>query len=142
MQVITVARCRWIPTEVHPSKGGELFAVENLKSIPFVIQKMIVIKAAQGSVRGEHAHRRLEQVWYCLSGSCKFLLDDGKTQETVELNASRQGLYMGRYVWHRMFDFSANCILIALGSDLHDPDEYILDHSDFLNALSDGNPLL
>ena len=95
MQAITVARCRWIPTEVHPSKGGELFAIENLKSIPFAIQKMIVIKAAEGSVRGEHAHRRLEQVWYCLSGSCKFLLDDGKTQETVEVNTPNQGLYMG-----------------------------------------------
>ena len=68
MQAITVARCRWIPTEVHPSKGGELFVIKNLKSIPFAIQNMFMIKAAEGSVRGEHAHRRLEEVLYCVSG--------------------------------------------------------------------------
>lgn len=142
MQAITVARCRWIPTEVHPSKGGEVFVFENLKTVPFIIKRIFIIKSSQGATRGDHAHRHIEQVLYCVSGSCKLLLDDGRVQETVSLDNLSYGVYMGPYVWVRMFDFSSDCILFVVSNQLYDPDEYILDHADFLSALSDGNPLL
>ena len=65
-----------------PSLGderGSLVALEVGKDIPFEVKRVYYIfKTEDGVSRGFHAHKALRQVAVCVSGSCRFVLDDGK----------------------------------------------------------------
>lgn len=123
---------------VHSSIHGELFVFENLKNVPFAIKRVYCIKnVPSSSLRGEHAHTKLEQLVICLSGSCKFLLDDGKSKKVIELNSPHTSLFIGKNLWREMYDFSPDCILMVLASDFYDPEEYIRDYQTFLKLCSE-----
>lgn len=120
----------------HHDARGQLFVFESLKNVPFEVKRVYVIKGVpHGAVRGKHAHIRLQQVIVCLSGSCKFLLDDGKNKDLVILDTPNVGLYVGTLIWREMFDFSQGCILMVLASELYDTGDYIHDYEKFLEII-------
>ena len=51
--------------------------------------------------RGLHAHKKLQQVLFCVSGSCTIRLDDGREKVEVKLNRPEKGLYIGPGIWSR-----------------------------------------
>ena len=133
MRELRVSNCKLIQSESHHDNNGQLFVFENLKTVPFEIKRVYSIKnVLHNTTRGKHAHTLLKQVVICLSGSCKFLLDDGSNKEVIELNNPEIGLYIGTYVWREMFDFSEDCILMVLASEFYDAHEYIRNYKDFL----------
>ncbi len=112
---------------------GDLISLEAHKNVPFAIQRVYYIFNTQAGVRrGFHAHKKLEQVLVCVSGSCKILLNDGKKQETVELITPGVGLFIGAMVWHEMYDFSDDCVLMVLASDYYEEEDYVRKYDHFL----------
>jgi dTDP-4-dehydrorhamnose 3,5-epimerase-like enzyme len=72
---------------------GSLIALEGNKSVPFDIKRVYYIfRTKEGVSRGFHAHRNLKQVAVCVTGSCRFVLDNGKQREEVMLDKSITGL--------------------------------------------------
>lgn len=133
MHELKVSNCKLIPSESHHNATGQLFVFENIKTIPFEIKRVFYIANVKGTVtRGVHANIKTQMYLFCIKGSCKFLLDDGKNKEIVELNNPEIGLYIGTYVWREMFDFSGDCILMVLASEFYDANEYIRNYEDFL----------
>ncbi|MCY1560837.1 TDP-4-oxo-6-deoxy-alpha-D-glucose-3,4-oxoisomerase [compost metagenome] len=88
--------------------------------------------------RGFHAHRKLEQVAVCLSGSCSFLLDDGLNKQTLKLASPAQGLRIEPMVWHEMYDFSADCVLMVIASEHYDESDYIRDYEQFVKEAANA----
>jgi dTDP-4-dehydrorhamnose 3,5-epimerase-like enzyme len=112
---------------------GTLAVVEGTQDVPFEIRRVYYLYGLSGDLqRGFHAHHELEQVAICLSGSCSFLLDDGKRKERLRLESPHQGLRIERMVWHEMYDFSADCVLMVLASEHYDESDYIRDYEQFL----------
>lgn len=112
---------------------GMLVAVEQQKDIPFEIKRVYYIYATQPDVRrGFHAHKTLEQVLICVHGSCKILLDDGTEREIVVLDRPYEGLHISKRMWHEMYDFSPDAVLLVLASDLYNEEDYIRDYDAFL----------
>ena len=74
----------------------------------------------------------MEQIIVAMDGACQFVLDDGKTRETVWLNRPDIGLYIGKNMWREMRHFSYGCKLMVLASDYYDEKEYIRDYDEFL----------
>ncbi|OHU90685.1 MULTISPECIES: sugar 3,4-ketoisomerase [Pseudoalteromonas] len=123
--------------QVFDDDRGSLVALESLKNIPFDIKRVYYIfDTLAGGSRGYHAHKDLQQIAVCLSGSCRFILDDGKTKESVVLDSPRQGLHIGSMVWREMHDFSNDCVLLVLASEHYSEDDYIRNYSDFIGAVS------
>ena len=132
-----------------PLKGdndGWLGALEVGKDVPFDIRRVYYIFGTQAAiVRGKHAHHTLQQLMVCLAGRCTVLLDDGKRREEVLLaapltpthNAPQQGLFIDPMVWHEMYEFSSDCVLLVLADGGYDLADYIRDYDAF-KALS-GN---
>lgn len=117
-------------------RRGLLIALEENKNIPFNIKRVYyIIETKNGVRRGFHAHKKLEQVAICVTGSCSLLLDNGKSKESVLLNSSENGLIINKMVWHEMYDFSKNCVLIVLASDFYDESDYIRNYDDFLKEV-------
>ncbi len=122
-----------------PIKGdsrGSLIALESNKDIPFEIKRVYYIfDTKEGVVRGHHAHKTLQQVLICVSGSCTIMLDDGKDRTEVVLDKPNIGLYVGPNMWHEMKDFSLGAVLLVLASDWYSEADYIRNYSEFRSYL-------
>ncbi|MDJ0625423.1 MAG: FdtA/QdtA family cupin domain-containing protein [Candidatus Caenarcaniphilales bacterium] len=117
---------------VKGDQRGSLVAIENFKDIPFEIKRVYYVFGTKLNLkRGKHAHSKLQQVLICVSGTCKIELDDGKEKIITNLNKPSLGLYIGSLIWREIFDFSPECVLLVLASDIYDEDEYIRDYSRF-----------
>ena len=116
---------------------GSLISLEQNKNIPFEIKRIYYIFGTQNGVsRGFHAHRNLKQVAICIKGSCRFLLDDGKTKEEIILEYPDTGLYINNFIWREMHDFSEDCVLLVLASDYYDEADYIRNYQDFIRLVN------
>jgi len=119
---------------------GSLIALEQYKEIPFEIKRVYYIFGTKEGVRrGFHAHKSLKQVAVCVKGSCKFLFDDGKSKEYVELNSPDIGLLIDKFVWREMYDFSPDCVLVVFADGYYDESDYIRDYTEFIKRIKDDS---
>ncbi len=117
---------------------GTISIAENLRHIPFEIKRVYYIYNLNNpkAIRGKHAHKQLEQVLFCIAGSCEIGIDDGTTEQTVTLDNPHLGIYLGTELWHTMKNFSPGCILLVLASDFYSENDYLRDYDEFKNYLN------
>ncbi|AXC76707.1 WxcM-like domain-containing protein [Salmonella enterica subsp. arizonae serovar 63:g,z51:-] len=121
-----------IPFQKHGDERGMLVALEQIKNVPFEIKRIYYMFGTKQNVRrGFHAHKNLRQLAIAVCGQCTFLLDDGDEQKTILFNDPEKGLLIEPGIWHEMFDFSDDCILLVLASDIYDECDYIRDYDEF-----------
>lgn len=78
---------RLIELPAHCDSRGTLVSVESIDDVPFPIKRLYYIYGVDSAVRrGFHAHKNLEQVLVCVSGSCKVHVDDGTEQKDYDLS--------------------------------------------------------
>ena len=117
----------------HGDERGQLIALEEGKEIPFHVKRVYYMFDTKENVRrGFHAHRQLEQILICVSGTCKIHLDNGKETVEVPLDNPMEGLYIANDCWREMYDFSKDAVLMVLASELYDEKDYIRDYQEFL----------
>jgi dTDP-4-dehydrorhamnose 3,5-epimerase-like enzyme len=116
---------------------GSLFALEGNKSVPFDIKRVYyIVGTADGVSRGFHAHRNLKQIVVCVTGSCRFVLDNGRKKEEIILDGPSTGLLIEDLIWREMYDFSPDCVLLVLASEHYDESDYIRDYQEFLTEVN------
>ena len=130
---------RLIDMKVFGDERGKLISLEGNKNIPFDIKRVYwIFDTAPDQDRGMHAHKNLEQIIVAIDGACQFVLDDGKTRETIWLNRPDVGLYIGKNMWREMKNFSYGCKLMVLASKYYDEKEYIRNYDEFLKEVNNG----
>lgn len=123
----------------HGDERGQLSVVEENIDIPFTIRRVYYLYDTQkGVVRGMHAHKKLEQILVCVTGSCMIKLDDGKEKIEVLLDDPTKGVYVGANIWREMYDFSDGAVLLVLASEKYDANDYIRNYDEFLRYCRDG----
>ncbi|KKI46424.1 dTDP-6-deoxy-3,4-keto-hexulose isomerase [Obesumbacterium proteus] len=126
-----------IPLQPHGDERGALVALEEGKNIPFNIKRVYyMFNTVENVRRGYHAHKKLKQVAIAVSGSCRFALDNGIERIEILLDNPAQGLLIDSCMWREMFDFSDDCVLMVLASELYDESDYIRDYSQFLELMN------
>ncbi|WP_438288221.1 sugar 3,4-ketoisomerase [Edwardsiella tarda] len=131
-----------IQLQTHGDERGALVALEEDKNIPFQIKRVYyMFNTKDGVRRGFHAHKKLQQVAIAVRGSCRFFLDDGRESVDVFLDNPAQGLLIEPFIWHEMYNFSDDCVLMVLADNLYDESDYIRDYSDFIerNNIDDSS---
>ncbi len=117
---------------VRGDERGSLVAIEGQRDIPFAVRRVYYIFGTQpGVTRGLHAHRQLQQVMVCLHGSCQLQLDDGRDKKVLYMESTNRGVLIDRMVWHRMNEFSSDCVLLVLADDHYYESDYIRDYREF-----------
>ena len=117
----------------HGDDRGQLVALEEYNDIPFEIKRVYYMYGTEEGVRrGFHAHKSLEQILICIHGSCKVLLDNGREKKKVYLEKPYEGLYVSNDMWHEMYDFSPDAVLLVLASDYYKEEDYIRNYDEFL----------
>ena len=118
--------------KIHGDYQGKLVALEGGDDLPFEIKRVYYIWGTKpNTIRGKHAHKNLEQVIVCVSGSCDFVLDNGQTKEMVHLDNPSKGLYIKHNIWREFTNFSKDCVLMVLASDYYSEEDYIRNYDEF-----------
>lgn len=113
-------------------KRGNLSVIEELKNIPFKIERTYwIYDVPGGEARGGHAYKENREFIVALSGSFDVILDDGKERKTYSLNRSYYGLYVPKGIWREMNNFSTNSLALILASTPYDAADYIYDYEQF-----------
>ncbi len=145
MEKINVKNSGWIILQsFNDGADGKLIIAESGRSIPFQIKRVYYINHLQerSAVRGKHAHKKLEQVIFCVNGSFDLGLDDGKDKQIIKMDDPAIGILLGRSLWHTMTNFSADCVILVFANDFYDESDYIRSYDDFLKYIKDDdNPL-
>ena len=124
----------------HGDERGQLVSMEEFNDIPFHIKRVyFMYETTEGTVRGKHAHKNLEQILVCVHGSCKILLDNGREKKVVPLEKPYEGLYVANNMWREMFDFSSDAVLMVFASEFYDESDYIRDYDEFLKFVEEKN---
>ena len=135
---LNIRNCRIIELpRIVDSKDGILSVAEARRHIPFDIRRVFYIYGLNyfHSIRGLHAHKKLEQALFCINGSVRIELNDGWRQASIKLDQPNMGLYLGVELWHKMGEFAHNCILLVFASDYFDEADYIRSYEEFLNLV-------
>lgn len=117
---------------------GSLLAVEE-GGVPFVMRRAYTISdVAQTDIRrGEHAHKKTDQVIFIVKGGLTLHLDDGTVQQELRLSENSLGIRLGPLLWHSMSDFTPDCVVLVVASDHYDESDYIRDYDDFRTYISE-----
>jgi UDP-2-acetamido-3-amino-2,3-dideoxy-glucuronate N-acetyltransferase len=112
---------------------GHLSFAELGASLPFAaVRYFLVFGVPSREIRGEHAHRRLDQFLVCVHGSCSVRLFDGDAGEEILLNRPDLGLHVPPMVWTTEYKYSPDAVLLVLASDIYREEDYIRDVDEYL----------
>lgn len=113
-------------SSIGSSSLGYITVAEQNKNIPFGVKRVYWTYYTPNDVeRGNHAHKKLEQVIVAVSGIIKFILEDTKGNKTeFILDSPNKGLYIPSMYW-RTIKFSHNAVLLCLASEHYNENDYI-----------------
>ncbi len=124
---------QWLPFDNHGDDSCRLIAIESGQSVPFPIKRIYFFTGVEPGVRrGGHAHKTLQQVFVCQKGSCRLLLDDGRTRRIYQLNDPCCGLYIKPGLWRELYDFSPDAVVSVLADQHYNEEDYIRSYDSFL----------
>jgi dTDP-4-dehydrorhamnose 3,5-epimerase-like enzyme len=101
---------------------GVLTVLEN--ALPFEVVRTYWIYGADGQTRGGHRHAYTRQALISMGGHVSIFMNDGISQEVIELTEPNQCLLVEPKDWHTM-TFGRGSILIVFSSHSYDRSEYI-----------------
>lgn len=117
--------------------SGSLAVLDESSGVPFDIKRVYYIfNVKEGIARGFHAHKQLHQIAICVAGSCRMILDNGIVREEIKMTSPCIGVDIPPMLWHEMYDFTEDCVLVVLASDHYDEADYIRDYQEFRERVS------
>jgi len=126
----------YILTELNKIGKSEIGYISFLQGksdeIPFEIKRVYWTYFTPNEVlRGGHAHKKLNQVIFAVSGIITFTTEDLQgNKETFVLDTPNKGLFLPEKYW-RDIQFSHNAVLLCLASEVYTAEDYIRDYDEF-----------
>jgi UDP-2-acetamido-3-amino-2,3-dideoxy-glucuronate N-acetyltransferase len=134
--VATETHCKGVKLLEFPliaDPRGNLMFAEFPRHLPFQPKRFFMTyDVPVASVRGEHAHKQLEQVIVCVKGSMEVTVDDGAVRERYLLDSPRTALYIPPLIWGVQHGHSEDCVMLVFASDVYNESGYLRNYGDFL----------
>ena len=116
----------------HVDGRGSLGVIE-AADLPFDIRRIYYLHdVPMGAVRGEHGHKRLQQLILCMHGEVEVVLNDGISQFRFTLSDSSTGLYLPPGLWRRLRFVVPETVVCVLASRPYEREDYIYEYEEFL----------
>lgn len=98
-------------------------------------QRMYMLHSVvEGSTRGGHAHRELEQYVIAASGSFTLHLTRFGQKRTVVIDSPEFAYYIPPLTWRDLDNFSVGAVCLVLASAPYVEGDYIRDYGQFIEA--------
>lgn len=128
----SVDRVLQISLPHYSEDNGDLVVMEGMINVPFQIARVFVVRAPDGAVRGQHAHRACTQFLTCPQGVIEVECDDGLLKASFTLDHPNIGLLVPPSIWSQQTYNGKSAALTVLCDRPFDEDDYIRDYDEFL----------
>ncbi|MFD1912947.1 sugar 3,4-ketoisomerase [Halodurantibacterium flavum] len=116
----------------HSDARGSLGVLEG-DDLPFAVRRVYYLfDVPEGELLGEHGHKRLEQVFLCLSGQVDVTLHDGTRTHSFVLDHPARGLRVPPGMWRSLRFARPGTVVCVLASRPYEPEDYIYSLDEFL----------
>jgi len=112
--------------------NGDLIVIEGMNNVPFEIARMFLVRAPDGAIRGQHAHRKCSQFFSCSNGSIEILCDDGEKTVSFTLDHPATGLLVPPGIWSQQIYGGPHATLTVLCDQRYEANDYIREYENFL----------
>ena len=117
---------------VEEKEQGILRVFES-KDMPFPVKRVFtVVNALGGSKRGEHAHKKCNQILCCVAGEIELICDNGAQRTRTFLTPDSPAVYVSNGVWAEQNYLKDNSVLIVFCDQKYDENDYLRNYDDFL----------
>ena len=116
----------------YSEENGHLIFIEGTNDIYFSIERVFVVYASLGQIRGQHAHKECSQFLVCLHGEVVVKCNDGKSSSMFLLKNPTQGILIPPGIWAEQVYKEENSILMVLCDREYNEGDYIRDFNEFL----------
>ena len=117
----------------HFEDNGDLVVMEGLINVPFSIARVFVVRAPEGAVRGQHAHKACAQFLTCPRGAVEIDCTDGSQSAEFELNHPNIGLFIPPGIWAEQRYVTKDAALTVLCDRIYEPEDYIREFPSYLS---------
>ena len=118
-----------IKIKIKKIKNKNLFVYEKLK---FKVKRFYFHNnLKKGYVFGLHCHKKLKQIFICVSGSIKISLISNNKKKVHILNKGSKALYVGPYVWKEIETLTDNSVLCTLANRNYEKNDYLRNYDEF-----------
>jgi len=130
--MIYEAKAEVIDFSIKGDSRGYLVPFEDGVNMPFAPKRFYYIYGTDTTVqRGFHAHKELKQLLIATSGSVRIQCEWNGQKKVFLLDSPTKGLLLDGMVWHVMDNFSKDCVLSVLASDLYNEADYVRNYEVF-----------
>jgi dTDP-4-dehydrorhamnose 3,5-epimerase-like enzyme len=110
-------------------KGRDLFIYQNLK---FKIKRFYFHNnLKKGYLFGLHSHKKLKQIYICVSGSLKVSLISNNKKKIYILNKGSKALYIGQDIWREIESLTDKSVLCTLADQKYKKSDYLRNYNEF-----------
>ena len=117
-------------------KRGTLIPIEYNK-LPFKIKRTYILnKMPKHISRGGHAHKKLSQIIFCLSGKIRIFFSNGhgvKNKKYLIMTPKTDAIYLKPGIWRELKNLNKQSVIMVLASDNYKENDYIRYYKEFLN---------
>jgi len=113
--------------------NGDLVVIERFVNVPFDIARVFVVRAPDGAIRGQHAHRKCSQFLTCPSGTIEVVCDDGRQVAEFVLSQPNEGLLVPAGIWSKQTYRGPQAALTVICDRRYEAEDYIRDYGGFLD---------
>ena len=116
--------------EIRSDERGTLLPLYS-QDYDFDWKRCFVLKGSEKeTTRGNHGHKRENQIMLVISGTLELESDNGETKETVILKEDEYTV-LPPLTWNTFTTKEDNTVVLVMGSEIFDEDEYIRDYNEF-----------
>jgi dTDP-4-dehydrorhamnose 3,5-epimerase-like enzyme len=116
--------------------GGTLIPIEYNK-LPFKIKRTYILNRMPKNIsRTGHAHKKLSQIIFCLSGKIRIFLSNGhgvKNKKYLIMSPKTDAIYLKPGLWRVLKNLQKETVVMVLASDNYKENDYIRNYKEFLN---------
>ena len=127
----TLENIFYINLKKNINKTGTLIAIDYEEDLNFNIKRSFIVTASKNAIRGNHAHKELNQFLICLNGSCEITCKDGVKEKKFLLENPNKALFVPNQIWASQKYLSNQSILLVLCDDKYIESDYLREYELF-----------
>lgn len=117
---------------------GLLTLIEINKEIPFEVRRIFFIYGVPSAmtIRGNHASENTEFFIQAIGGEAILELFDGEKTDVYQLTSLKQGVYIPRMTWIKLYGFTENTIVQVCASMEYKRCKYIDEFESYMKKIA------
>tara|TARA_B110000008_G_C16754339_1_gene477988 strand:+ start:404 stop:814 length:411 start_codon:yes stop_codon:yes gene_type:complete len=116
-------KINFIKLKMIKNINGLLLVFEKYKR--FNIKRIFSITAKKNSLRGQHAHKKCNQILIVPQGKIEVNLTNGKLKKKIILNSSSKALHIKPMIWASQKFLLSNSVLLVICDQNYSENDYI-----------------